>query len=153
MTRARVPPPRPNASRSSTLATPLSFAATAIDLYTRAKLSDTEFDAVAADVDRELKPLDDRLADLEPDEDVADDAVSEDVLAEFRERLEDDLSDAERREIVQLLVRRITVHTTLPDNGRKQVQVVIDYRFPPVVQTRTDIAASHSYNLRRILAV
>ena len=53
-----------------------------------------------------------------------------------------DLSDAERREIVQLLVRRITVHTTLPDSGRKQVQVVIDYRFPPVVQTRTDIAAS-----------
>ena len=71
----------------------------------------------------------------------------------FRERLEDDLSEAERREIVQLLVRRITVHTTLPDRGRKQVQVVIDYRFPPVVQTRTDIAASHSYTLRRIIAV
>ena len=43
-----------------------------------------------------------------------DDAASEDVLAEIRERLEADLSDAERREIVQMLVRRITVHTTLP---------------------------------------
>ena len=39
----------------------------AIDLYTRGKLSDTEFDAIAADVERELKTLDDRLADLEPD--------------------------------------------------------------------------------------
>ena len=124
----------------------------AIDLYTRAKLSDDEFDAIAADVERELKTLDDRLADLEPDQDVADDGVSEDVLAEIRERLTGDLSDAERREIVQLLVRRITVYTTLPDRGRKQVQVVIDYRFPPVVQTRTDIAASHSYNLRRVIA-
>ncbi len=124
----------------------------AIDLYTRGKLSDDEFDAIAADVERELKTLDDRLADLEPDDDVADDAVSEDVLAESRKRLAEDLSDAERREIVQLLVRRITVHTTLPDRGRKQVQVVIDYRFPPVVQTRTDIAASHSYNLRRVIA-
>ena len=94
----------------------------AIDLYTRAKLSDTEFDAVAADVEQELKTLDDRLADLEPDQDVADDAVSDDVLAEIRERLRHDLSEAERREIVQLLVRRITVHTTLPDSGRKQVQ-------------------------------
>ena len=74
------------------------------------------------------------------------------MLAEIRERLTGDLSDAERREIVQLLVRRITVHTTLPDRGRKQVQVVIDYRFPPVVQTRTDIAASSSYNLSRIIA-
>ena len=81
-----------------------------------------------------------------------DDAVSEDVLASIRERLEADLSDAERREIVQLLVRRITVHTTLPDHGRKQIRVVIDYRFPRVGEARTGIAASHSYNLSRVIA-
>ena len=34
----------------------------AIDLYTRGKLSDDEFDAIAADVEQELKTLDDRLA-------------------------------------------------------------------------------------------
>ena len=124
----------------------------AIDLYTRGKLSEVEFDAIAADVERELKTLDDRLAVLEPDEDFADDAASEDVLSEIRERLEADLSDAERREIVQLLVRRITIHTTLPDRGRKQVRVVIDYRFPRVGEARTGIAASHSYNLRRVIA-
>ena len=104
-------------------------------------------------MEQELKTFDDRLADLEPDEDVADDAVSEDVLAEIRERLRHDLSEAERQEIVQLLVRRITVHTTVPDSGRKQVRVVIDYRFPPVVQTRTDTPASVNYTLRRVLAL
>ena len=124
----------------------------AIDLYTRGKLSDDEFDAIAADVEQELKTLDDRLADLEPDDDSLDDTVSADTLAEIRERLEADLSDAERREIVQLLVRRITVHTTVPDRGRKQVRVVIDYRFPRVGEARTGIAASSSYNLRRTLA-
>ena len=150
---ARVPPPRPNASRSSTLANAAQLRRNRHrPLHPRQALRH-EFDAVAADVDRELKTLDDRLADLEPDEDVADDAVSEDVLAEFRERLRHDLSEAERREIVQLLVRRITVHTTLPDSAPKQVQVVIDYRFPPVVQTRTDIAASNCYSLSRTLAV
>ncbi len=82
-------------------------------------------------MERELKTLDDRLAVLEPDDDVADDGLSEHVLAEIRQRLTGDLSDSERREIVQLLVRRITVHTTLPGRGRKQVRVVIDYRFPP----------------------
>ena len=116
------------------------------------QLSDTEFDAVAADVDRELKTLDDRLADLEPDEDVADDALSQDVLSEYRERLSGNLSDSERREIVQLFVRRITVHTTAPDRGPKQVRVVIDYRFPTMSATRTVIAASHDYTLRRIIA-
>ena len=124
----------------------------AIELYTRAKLSEVEFDAIAADVEQELKRLDERLADLEPEDDSLDDAVSEDVLAEIRERLDDDLSDAERREIVQLLVRRITVHTTLPDRGRKQVRVVIDYRFPPGGAARTGIAASHGYNLSRVIA-
>ena len=124
----------------------------AIDLYTRGKLSEVEFDAIAADVERELKTLDDRLAVLEPDDDSLDDALSEDVLAEIRERLEADLSDAERREIVQMLVRRITVHTTVPDRGRKQVRVVIDYRFPPGGAARTGIAASSSYNLSRVIA-
>ena len=57
-----------------------------------------------------------------------------------------------RREIVQLLVRRITVHTTLTGRGRKQVRVVIDYRFPRVGEARTGIAASHGYNLRRVIA-
>ena len=131
---------------------PRIAATRAIDLYTRAKLSDDEFDAIAADVERELKTLDERLAVLEPDDDSLDDAVSEDVLAEIRHRLAEDISDAERQEIVQLLVRRITVHTTLPDRGRKQVRVVIDYRFPRVGEARTGIAASHSYNLRRIIA-
>ena len=109
----------------------------AIDLYTRAKLSDDEFDAIAADVEQELKRLDERLADLEPEDGDLDDAVSEHVLAEIRERLADDLSEADRQEIVQLLVRRITVHTTLPGRGRKQVRVVIDYRFPPGGAART----------------
>ncbi len=103
-------------------------------------------------MERELKTLDDRLAVLEPDDDVADDGLSEHVLTEIRERLTGDLSDSERREIVQLLVRRITVHTTLTGRGPKQVRVVIDYRFPPGGAARTGIAASHSYNLRRVIA-
>ena len=124
----------------------------AIDLYTRAKLSDDEFDAIAADVEQELKTLDDRLADLEPDDDSLDDALSEELLSEIRERLDDDLSEADRQEIVQLLVRRITVHTTLTGRGRKQVRVVIDYRFPRVGEARTGIAASNCYTLSRIIA-
>ena len=123
----------------------------AIDLYTRAKLSDIEFDAIAADVERELNALDDRLAHIEPEDHALDDAVSQDVLAQIRQRLKGHLSDAERREIVQLLVRRITVHTTLPDHGPKRVHVVIDYRFPPVVQNRTGTRASQNYTLRRVV--
>ena len=126
----------------------------AIDLYTRAKLSDDEFDAIAAEVDRELNSLAERLAALEPPKDDPSDAVaSEDLLSEIRNRLDGGLTQAQRQEIVQLLVRRITVHTTLPKQGRKQVRIVIDYRFPGAAKTGTGIAASHSYSLSRTIAV
>ena len=126
----------------------------AIDLYTRGSISSVEFDAIAAEVEQELKKLDERLADHQRRNDALADAVaSEDVLSEIRNRLDGGLTQAERQEIVQLLVRRITVHTTVPKQGRKQIRIAIDYRFPVVATTGSVIAASHDYTLRRIIAV
>ena len=34
-------------------------------------------------------------------------------------------------------MRRITVHTTVPEQGRKQIRIAIDYRFPVVAKTGT----------------
>ena len=125
----------------------------AIDLYTRAKLSEAEFDAIAAEVDRELQKLDERLADLDRQNAALADAVaSEDLLSEIRNRLDGGLTQAERQEIVQLLVRQITVHTTLSEQGRKQRRIAIDYRLPSAATTGTVIAASHGYNLSRVIA-
>ena len=125
----------------------------AIDLYTRAKLSEVEFDAIAEEVEQELKTLVERLADLQGENDALGASVpTEEVLSEIRKRLDGGLSQAERQEIVQLLVRQITVHTTVPEQGRKQVRIVIDYRFPGAAKTGTVIAASHGYNLSRVIA-
>ena len=125
----------------------------AVDLCTRGKLSEVEFDAIAAEVEKERQKLDERLADHERRNDALADAVaSEDLLSEIRNRLDGGLTQAERQEIVQLLVRQITVHTTVPKQGRKQIRIVIDYRFPGAAKTGTVIAASSSYNLSRIIA-
>ncbi len=110
----------------------------AIDLYTRAKLSDDEFDAIAADVEQELKKLDERLAVLEPDDDALDDAVSEDVLAEIREapgRRTSQTPSARRSFSCSCAGSPSTPRC--PSRGRKQVRVVIDYRFPRVGEART----------------
>ncbi len=125
----------------------------ALDIYTRGKIPESDFDAITAEVDRELNSLDERLAALEPPKDDPSDAVaSEDLLSEIRNRLDGGLTQAQRQEIVQLLVRRITVHTTLPKQGRKQVRIVIDYRFPGAAKTGTGTPASSSYNLSRVIA-
>ena len=125
----------------------------AIDLYTRGSISSVEFAAIAAEVQQERKKLDERLADHERRNDALADAVaSQDVLSEIRNRLDGGLTQAERQEIVQLLVRRITVHTTVPKQGRKQIRIAIDYCFPVVATTGSVIAASHGYNLSRVIA-
>ena len=126
----------------------------AIELYTRGKVSEVEFDAIAAEVERQLETLDERLADLQGENDALGDSVpTEEVLSEIRKRLDGGLSQAERQEIVQLLVRQITVHTTVPEQGRKQVRIVIDYRFPSAAKTGTVTPASVNYTLRRVLAL
>ena len=108
----------------------------AFDFYSRGKVSEDEFDAIAAEVDQELQKINERLADLQREKDTLQDPVaSEQVLAEIRKRLDGGLTQAERQEIVQLLVREIIVHTTMPDKGPKQVRIAIDYRFPVVAAT------------------
>ena len=104
-------------------------------------------------MDPEIKTLDERLAALEPPKDDPSDMVAtEDLMAEIRKRLDGGLTESERQKIVQLLVRRITVHTTVIEEGRKRRRIAIDYQFPRVAKTCTVIAASSSYNLRRVIA-
>ncbi len=109
--------PRPNGHpHRSTLRRSRAPQARHRPLHPRQASPSVEFDAIAAEVEQELQKLDERLADHERRNDALDDAVaSEDVLSEIRKRLDGGPnSDAERQEIVQLLVRRITVHTTVP---------------------------------------
>jgi hypothetical protein len=63
--------------------------------------------------------------------------VSDDVLAELRERLDAGLTPFERQQIARLLVRRISVETTVLGPRNKTVKVLVDYAFPCVVQSHT----------------
>ena len=110
----------------------------ALDLYTRGKISEEDFDDIARAVKTEVDSLNERLTALAPpDYDPSSVVASEDLIEKIRERLNGGLTESERQEIVQQLVHQITIHTTVPEHGRKQVRIVIDYRFPCVAETRT----------------
>ena len=68
-----------------------------------------------------------------------------DLLRELRSRLDDGLDDTQKQEVVRLLVKRITVHTAVEPEG-KVVRVLIEYRFPAVVNDFTDIRGELNYN-------
>jgi site-specific DNA recombinase len=102
----------------------------ALDMYEHGRIAVHELDERLGKIDDERRILKARLEAQEPTE-TADEPIPRDLLAAVRERLDQGLTDEERSEIVRLLVRRITVHTTVIDSRTKVVRLVIEYRFAP----------------------
>ncbi|MCH7787532.1 MAG: hypothetical protein IIC22_08480, partial [Chloroflexi bacterium] len=103
---------------------------TAIQLRTRDAITDKELDELLEDITQRHGNLEEKLSELmDAQVDDEQEPIDEDLLAEVRKRLDDGLSDAQRQEIVKLLVRRITVHTNILDNGKKTASAVVEYRF------------------------
>jgi site-specific DNA recombinase len=125
-----------------------------LDLYVDNNISRVEKDKRLAKIDAEAatitKQLEALAAVLEPD-----DVISPNLREQLRGRLDEGLDLATRQEIVRLLVRRVTVHTTRTDKGKKLATLTIEYRFPGVVidQTVTDSCRSYTqfHTLQRVL--
>jgi len=64
-------------------------------------------------------------------------AISPDLLAEVRTRLDAGITPELQQEIVRLLVARIVIHTELLPDGQKRVRAEVHYRLPAVGPTRT----------------
>ncbi len=63
------------------------------------------------------------------------------LLEDLRRRVEDGLSDAQRAEVVRLLVARIVVNTEFASRP-KRARITIEYRFPRVVSTYNGTGSS-----------
>jgi site-specific DNA recombinase len=105
------------------------------------KFSDADIDAELTAIAAEQVDAERRIAALCPaDEVVAPETI--DLLGKLRRHLDAGLSDAERQEIVRHLVR-LVVHPGEPTHGgRMRPRVVVEYRFPGVVETRTGTGSS-----------
>jgi hypothetical protein len=99
---------------------------------------DLELDRIADD----KAELERRVAALEPAQGPEEPALAPDTLARLRDRLDAGLTDAERQEIVGLLVR-VVIHTETATEGRKKsARATIAYRLPAVVNVSTDTGSS-----------
>ena len=103
----------------------------ALQMRTRDVITDLELDELLTDITQRHGSLEERLkafADAH-EEDEEQEQIDEDVLAEIRRKLDDGLTDAQKQEIVKLLVKRITIHTKVPDVGKKTASAIVKYRF------------------------
>ena len=100
----------------------------AIDLNLRGIISEEELDEHLKEIHQEQQGVEQRLQELVVALDQPDVPLGPDLLEELRTRIEAGLTDAQRQEVVQHLVMRITVHT----EGEK-IRALIEYRFPAVV--------------------
>jgi site-specific DNA recombinase len=123
--------------------------------HERGHINDEELDGALLTLAGDKAEIERRLAALTPTEDLPD-VLDADLLEALRERLESGLTAEQRQEIAKLLIRQITVHTFVSENGKKQARVEVQYRFssPGVVPTRNGTRASQNYtNLKRVVYV
>jgi hypothetical protein len=115
-------------------------------------LLEATLDRIAAERDQLVARLD-ALAATECD---ATTQAAIDALTRARERLDEGLSEQERAELVQLLVR-VTVNTEITEDGHKSLSLAITYRFPRpgmtgTVSTRTRTDSYVNYTtVRRVI--
>ena len=114
---------------------------TALDLRIRGLIPDAELEEQLDRIKRERATLQARLAAAgAPVSEVVPQEVR-DLLSEVRARLDGGLDEAQRQEIVRLLVG-IVIQTTVDDDGKKAAKALVTYRFPGVVETRTGTGSS-----------
>jgi site-specific DNA recombinase len=113
----------------------------AIDLNLRDRISDEELDELLVEIYREQEGVEERLRELQASLSDSPEPLNVDLLSELRRRPDEGLNERERQEIVQLLVKRITVYTEITPEGKK-AKVLIQYRFPGVVTVSTGIRAA-----------
>ena len=109
----------------------------AIDLNTRDRISDAELDELLEEIAREQEGVQNRLEEIQATRTEPVEPLSPDLLEGLLRRLDEGLDDIQRQEVVRLLVKQITVHTEDTPEGKK-AKVLIEYRFPAVVNTFMD---------------
>jgi site-specific DNA recombinase len=109
-----------------------------LDLYVDGQFDRSELDHQMNDIKERSAVIEARLRDLEPDTEPLSEMPHRDLLDELRYRLNHGLSDDQKQEIVSLLVRRITIHTTVGEDAKKTARAVVEYAFPTVVETHAD---------------
>jgi site-specific DNA recombinase len=101
----------------------------AIALHVKGTLAEDELDQMLEELAKQRRAVEDRLVALSP-ADEPEPPIPADLLAELRARIDAGFDMATRQEIVRNLVRRILVHTTVGEPGKKSARVVVEYRFP-----------------------
>ncbi|MPZ50963.1 MAG: hypothetical protein GEU75_16965 [Dehalococcoidia bacterium] len=105
----------------------------AISLSVRTLITDEELQEQLAEVERDRKGVEARLARLQGQEKIEEAPLDMDILDAIRQRLDEGLDEFQRSEIVKLLVRRILVDTQMDTAGLKTLKILIEYRLgvPP----------------------
>jgi site-specific DNA recombinase len=126
-----------------------------LDVFELGRMTLEELNTRLDEIDGQRRRLQEQLNAIEipaPSEEPLD----PDLLAAIHERLDAGLTDHQRSEIVRLLVKQITVHTTPRPDGHKDVKLVIEYRFsdPRCSHDSNGTRASQNYtSLKRVVTV
>lgn len=106
-------------------------------VFLKGTISENEFEAERAEIDTAIGTLQNALSELDPPEapDYYIDVAAADVLEQLNRLLDEGLTDEQWQEVARILIKRVTVHTTISEDGKKEVRAEVTYRFPGSVPT------------------
>jgi site-specific DNA recombinase len=112
--------------------------ARALDSHVRFGMSESELEETLRRIENDHREVARRI-DMLAGESTTDngDVPTPEVLWELSERLDAGLTETQRQEIVRILVRQITVETTVISTRNKTAKITIEYRSPCVVESHT----------------
>jgi len=121
-----------------------------LDFLRRGKMTPDECERRMDEIIAEEEAYRAKLAELTPDDTQSDDEPGVELVDALRHRIAD-ADEALRQEVVSILVRQITIKTEFVD-GRKRGTIVVEYRFPGVVDTDTGTRDGKNYTkLQRVV--
>ena len=108
-----------------------------LDLKVRGRMTAEECDETLDRIESDRRQVELRLELISGEVVARPDLMRDDVLTDIRERLDGGLTDYERQQVASLLVRRVSVETTVHGPRNKTARISVDYSFPCVVQSHT----------------
>lgn len=126
-----------------------------LDLFRKKIIDLVDVEKQISKIAQEMNNIKERILELENElenEDSIDSRFNsaEELLYDLKDKVHNNPDFKARREIVKILVNKVTVNTVIKENGRASAGIQIEYNFSKVFSTRSRISRNYSHKIARI---
>lgn len=126
-----------------------------LDLFRKKIIDLSDVEKQISKISQEINNIKERMLELENElenDDYIDSRFNsaEELLYDLKDKVHNNPNFKARREIVKILVNKVTINTLMKENGRASADIQIEYNFSKVFSSRSRISSNNSHKIARI---